>query len=201
MRTNPASDGFRRTFFAFLAVVVALFAGPAQSASVIPVDFDGLIGNAATAFHGRAIENRTAVEPGGEIVTFTTFQVEEPLKGAVGMTHTIKQIGGTFGNKMYRVDGIPKFVTGQSYVVFLYGVSAQGFSSPVALEQGAFSVIPANGTLEVSNGRDFRELLAPVPDDLLPVTVREKLRAKSGSLERLELNEFKRLVREKVGRR
>ena len=199
---NRSTLDIRRGILSTLAAfaMVLLPAVAIHAASVRPMDLDAVVDDAAIVFQGRATESRSAVEASGEIVTYTTFQVEEPIKGPVGMTHMIKQIGGRVGDKVYKVDGIPSFSPGQRYVVFLYGVSAQGFSSPVGLAQGRFDIVARDGVFEVGNGRDFRELLAPIPESVLPPTVRAKLNAKSSSVERLELGEFKRLVRERAGR-
>ena len=203
MRTPPTPGGFRRATLATLAVLlVALFPAVApHAASVRPMGFDAVIDDAAIVFQGRALENRSAVEASGEVVTYTTFQVEEPLKGPVGATHTIKQIGGRAGDRIYRVDGIPSFTPGQRYVIFLYGVSAQGFSSPVGLAQGRFDIVPRDGRLRGRQRARFPRAAGVDPGGRLPPTVRARLGAKSSRVERLELGEFKRLVRERAGRR
>jgi hypothetical protein len=94
-----------------------------------------------------------------ERVTYTTFAVQDVLKGSAEAVHTIKQVGGRLGDENYRIEGVPAFAVGQDYIVFLYGVSGDGFSSPVGLSQGQFLIRASPGGQEIFNGRDFREML------------------------------------------
>ena len=50
------------------------------------------------------------------------------------------------------IPGVPKFSNGSKYVVFLTEKSQLGFSSPLGLYQGAFSVETINGEQVISNG-------------------------------------------------
>ena len=77
------------------------------------------------------------------------------IKGNAEDTYTIKQIGGELKNRnmALRVHGVPKFHVGKNYVVFLPAKSKLGFSSPLGLHQGSFSVLNINGEQVVSNGR------------------------------------------------
>lgn len=185
-----------RFLAAFLwALALAL---PAHATSVLPLYLDEIVGRSALAFEGTCLENRTEREPGSNlIVTYTTFGVRDSLKGGAGKTHVIKQIGGELPaeNIGYRIQGVPKFVPGEDYVVFLPGVSTAGFSSPVGLSQGRFGVRRENGVAMVSNGRDFNELLDNLPVERIPRAVVERLNA-PGLVRHLDLETFKQLVRE-----
>lgn len=166
---------------------------PARAVSVLPLTLDQMIDGAAVAFEGTCTGNRTEREPGTNlVVTYTTFAVKDVLKGAVGGTHVIKQIGGDLpqGGLSYRVDGVPKFVVGQDYVVLLAGVSAAGFSSPVGLAQGKFNVHQDASGRKVSNGRDFQDMTTRLPAVTTP-----GVRA---PVHQVGLEEFKQLVRERA---
>ena len=115
------------------------------------------------------------------------------LKGSVPATHVIKQIGGNLpeGGMNYRVPGVPTFAVGENYVVLLAGVSSAGFSSPIGLGQGKFTVQNDAVGQSVTNGRDFREMTAGISAALLPGT----LRGAAAPLRHLGLDEFKQLVR------
>ena len=52
-------------------------------------------------------------------------------------------------------DGVPEYKTGNSYVVFLPKKSSLGFSSPIGLHQGSFSVSDINGEQIISNGKNL----------------------------------------------
>ena len=187
-----------------LACVIGLaLAGAAGAASVRPLQLDELIDTAALAFEGVCIGNRTEREAGTNyVVTYTTFAVKEVLKGEVGKTHVIKQIGGEIadGEPSFRVQGVPKFAAGQSYVVFLAGVSSAGFSSPIGLAQGNFRVLPDAAGPKVANGRDFREMTAGMPASALPEATAKALGAAQAPVRHLGLEEFKQLVRARTGR-
>ena len=182
----------------FLLWIVVAF--PTQAASVLPLYLDEIVADAAVAFQGACTDNRSELDPQtGFIVTYTTFSVSDVLKGEVGATHTIKQIGGQVGNRGFRMEGTPAFVVGADYVVFLYGVSSAGFSSPVGLAQGQFTLRQGAQGTELSNGRNFKEMLRPDPAQALPQHTRQKFQQAPGELRHLNLDDFKQIVRQLQG--
>jgi hypothetical protein len=192
-----------RQFLSAIALLLGLaLAGMAGAASVRPLALGEIIDTAAVAFEGTCIGNRTEREANTNfVVTYTTFAVKDVLKGDVRETHVIKQIGGKMpdGQPSFRVDGVPTFALGESYIVFLAGVSSGGFSSPIGLAQGNFRVLPDAAGARVSNGRDFRALTADLPSATLPDAV-AALRASPRPVQHLGLEEFKQLVRARTGR-
>lgn len=155
-----------------LALLLALaFATAATAATVRPMLLDEIIDTSATALHGKCIANRTEVDPATNlVVTYTTFEVRDVLKGKATATHVIKQIGGTLpdGRSGMLVQGVPTFAVGEEYVVFLAGVSSMGFSSPVGLSQGNFSVQQSAAGKIIATGADFRALTAKMPLAAMP---------------------------------
>ena len=187
----------------WLLSVLAAFAvaGSAQATTVLPTTLETLIDQSAAAFQGTVLQNRVERDARtGQIVTYTKFKVSEVLKGSVTATHEIKQIGGRLadGSESFNVMGVPRFQEGEEYVVFLNGVSASGFSSPVGLHQGRFSVSREGGIAKVGNGRDFKEMAADIPGHRMPPTVQEKLARAPGAVKQLGLDEFKQLVRDRL---
>jgi hypothetical protein len=134
------------------------------------------------------------------VVTYTTFQVHDVLKGDVGATHTVKQVGGVLPaeGKGFKMESVPTFTVGESYVVFFAGVSPLGFSSPIGLAQGKFAIVAQGGGLQVTNGRDFKDLTARMAPQSLPKAAQAKLGA-PGAVRQLALEDFKSLVRERTG--
>ncbi len=182
-----------RKLFVVCALALGLV-GPAVAASVRQLLLDEIIDTSAIAFEGTCTGNRTERDPlTNLVVTYTTFAVTDVIKGSVHATHTIKQIGGTMpdGEASFRVDGVPSFSVGQDYVVFLAGVSSAGFSSPIGLSQGKFTVKQQATGKTVSNGRDFREMTTRVPIDVLPAT--------DTPAHQVDLQKFKQLARSRVG--
>jgi hypothetical protein len=185
-----------------VALAIAFsFLTPARATTVLPLFLDEIVDTAATAFQGTVLENRTERDPAtGLVVTYTTFAVREVIKGTVGATHTIKQVGGTLpdGAVQFHIHGVPKFKVGEDYVVFLAGVSAAGFSSPIGLSQGRFSVTGAPGARKVANGRDFKDMTARI-SARVPQHAREHMQALPGASVDMDLADFKQLVRAHLG--
>lgn len=185
---------------ALFSLLMLAMTHPAQAMNVLPLYLDEIVADAQIAFQGTCTANRTERDPQtGFIVTYSTFDVREVLKGNVGTTHTIKQVGGRTGTENYRVDGVPSFAVGQEYVLFLYGVSSAGFSSPVGLSQGQFIVRPGPAGQEISNGRDFKEMLRTYPVQSLPQSTVGKIQQAPAELKSLGLDEFKQIVRQQTG--
>lgn len=188
----------------FAALVIGLASTyPAHATSVLPLYLDELVDTAAVAFQGTVLDNRTEREAGSKlVVTYTTFAVSDVLKGTVAATHTIKQIGGELAGEgmSYRIQGVPKFVPGQDYVVFMAGVSEAGFSSPIGLVQGRFSIKREGMSSKVGNGRDFRDLTANIPSPQTAGTLVQKVQRAPVATHEVGLAEFKQLVRERAAR-
>ena len=182
----------------FLAILLCAVAHlPARAASVLPLYLDEMIDTATTAFEGRVTANRTERDAATKlVVTYTTFEVVDVLKGAVGTKYEIKQIGGKLPDEAleYRVHGVPTFSVGETYVVFLAGVSPIGFSSPIGLSQGRFGVQEHATGRRVANGRDFRDMTSRITAKL-PEAARGRMAQESGPVRDLDLDDFKRTVR------
>ena len=189
-----------------LAILAAAmsFAAPAGATTVLQLSLDQIIDQSTTVFEGTCIDNRTERDAAtGFVVTYTTFEVRDVLKGEAQATHVIKQVGGQApGDDApgFRIPGVPRFVPGEDYVVFLAGVSSAGFSSPIGLSQGRFNVRRQAGRASAGNGRDFRELIAYMPDQV-PPQARERIQAAPGPVRELDLDEFKQIVRQRASSR
>ena len=130
----------------------------ALASSVVSLNLQQLSSRATLIFYAEVISNNVKKDGhSGRIATFTEFRIIDLIKGEAGSTHVIKQIGGRLASTgtTLRIHGIPKFETGNKYVVFLPEKSAIGFSSPLGLHQGSFTVLTINGEQHVSNGRNL----------------------------------------------
>lgn len=176
--------------FIVACVIALVSAGSAVAATVRPMLLDEIIDTATIAFQGTCTANRVEQDTTTNfIVTYTTFEVRDVIKGDVTATHVIKQIGGTLSDGVSGmvVHGVPKFTVGEDYVVFLAGVSSLGFSSPVGLTQGRFNVEQGATGKTISSGRDFRALTARMPQASMPDAGKP--------VRQLSLDEFKGLAR------
>lgn len=152
----------------------------ASAATVLPLNIQSLHQQAEVVFLAEAVANRVEQEVStGLVVTYTTFNVVESLKGNVEDTHTIKQIGGQLAGDQtgLKVPGVPSFRRGERYVVFLPKVSKIGFSSPVGLSQGQFTLSKTGDVEMVGNGRDFEELMEGMPLEAMPANVKAAMDA------------------------
>jgi hypothetical protein len=174
----------------------------AHATSVLPLYLDEIVDSAAVAFEGTVVSNRTTRDDAsGFVVTYTTFRVHEALKGNPGETVTIKQVGGELPAEGIREKayGVPRFTAGQSVVLFLYGTSQAGFSSPVGLDQGRFMISNEPNGPEVTNGRDFRDM-AQRMSDTAPAGAKERL-GSANPVKNLGLDDFKKMVRDHAASR
>jgi hypothetical protein len=190
-----------RFLMAALVAAVMHFSS-VQATTVRALDLEELVADSALVFEGTCLGNRTEREAStGMVVTYTTFAVHDALKGEVGSTHTIKQVGGNLddGRPVFRIQGVPKFAPGQDYVVFLTGASTLGFSSPLGLSQGRFSITREGGVPKVANGRDFRELVAGLHASGRAEEALARLRSSPAVERHMDLADFKALVRERAG--
>ena len=187
---------------AILAAVAGLVLSTgAHALSVLPLYLDEMADAAAVAFEGRCTANRSEVDAAtGLVVTYTTFEVRDAIKGSTGATHEIKQVGGTLpgDGTQYRVMGVPKFEVGEDYVVFLAGVSSAGFSSPMGLAQGRFRIDKQGSLRKVGNGRDFRDMTRRIADKI-PAAARAEMDKSDKPVRDMDLDDFKQLVRNHLG--
>lgn len=177
------------------------YGSPAQAASVLPLYLEEMIDFSAVAFEGTCTGNRSERDPWTNlVVTYTTFEVRDVLKGAAEHTHVIKQIGGWLPgeNLQYRVQGVPAFAVGEDYVVFLAGVSSAGFSSPIGLAQGRFTIRAEGARRQVTNGRDFKDMTRRI-SPRMPEGARAQLLQIPGPVREMELEDFKQTVRRHLG--
>jgi len=141
-----------------------------HAASVLPLNLNELLQGAQHVFVGTCITNNTVMDSTTQMMsTFTSFQVNDLLKGELSNTHTIKQIAQRVStNKITMLfPSVPTFIVGQQYVVFIPQSSKLGYSSPVGLQQGSFDIIQEGQQAMVTNGRSFGDLLSSShqPDD------------------------------------
>jgi hypothetical protein len=140
----------------FLILISTHYISPAALAtSLLPISLEQLSTRATTVFYGVVTGNKVSKdERTGHIATFTSFEILESIKGDIGETHTIKQIGGYHkqSNMRHHVYGVPSFQVGKEYIVFLPEVSSLGFSSPLGLQQGRVTVTSDNGEKFVGDG-------------------------------------------------
>jgi hypothetical protein len=98
-----------------------------------------------------------------EIYTYITLSVLESVKGAKGeKTMTIRQLGGSVGNLISVVPGMPNFKNGEEVVLFLSAKDREGYPWVMGLQQGKYSIVTDdNGLKHVRNELDGLRTLSP----------------------------------------
>ena len=180
-----------------ILVVFAMLLSTVNGTVLVPLYLEEMIDRSEAVFQGRCLANRTVRdEKTNMVVTLTTFQVYDVLKGTVGQTHVIKQVGGSLPDEPleYRFKGIPTFTVGKEYVVFLAGVSRSGFSSPIGLSQGSFEVTASR---QVTNGRDFKDLTSRIAAKV-PAMALKNIESAPGRVREMDLEDFKQTVRNQL---
>src|SRR6185312_12678830 len=82
-------------------------------------------------------------DPGNkEIYTYITISVTEAIKGAKGeKSITFRQLGGSVGNLISAVPGMPSFKNGEEVVLFLSPKDRAGYAWVMGLQQGKYSIV------------------------------------------------------------
>jgi len=82
-----------------------------------------------------------------QVVVIKQFGLSEPIQQDNGVT------------RVSRIEGMPQYIPGQEYLLFLNQDSRLGFSSPIGLLQGAFHVQGSGTSRTVVNGMRNANLL------------------------------------------
>jgi hypothetical protein len=129
-----------RSLLFTVAVLVGFTA--ARATTVIPPNFDQLVGEAELIFQGTCTDVKSQwIGEGAEhrIVTYVTFKVEDTLKGTPGDTYTIRMLGGTVDGTTMEVSDAPKFKTGDRDILFVEH-NGQQFIPLVGIMHGRYRV-------------------------------------------------------------
>ncbi len=139
----------RRARVAFWAVMLALLPCPASAPDALAsrvrsLNIEQLAQRAARIFSGRCVEVKVHEDASlRHTVTDVTVVVTRAVKGDVHGRIVFRLLGDQTASaeKGRGVDGVPAFSRGEEFVLFLYGDSTSGLTSPVGFGQGKFGVI------------------------------------------------------------
>lgn len=140
--------------YRLLALIPLLMSLSVSASLLVPLDLQRLTSIAQLVLHGRVLSQEVVLdEASKQVVTITTFEVIENIKGTTEATHSIKQIGGRLpdSNITHTVIDVPRYRIGEEVIVFLPEPSRLGFSSPVGLSQGNFRLEQRDGQTIVRN--------------------------------------------------
>lgn len=172
----------------------------AWATQILPMTADDLAKNADLVFVGTCL-SRTA-PAGTPPHTEYIFKIENAIKGGLekAATVTLRQWGGTSDatTRVPRLLGMPDYVPGQSYMLYLGAETSAGLRAPVGLGQGVFKVMKrADGTVVVENEWGNR-FLFPASGEA-PVPTKGKAVGPVRSADHLRLNDLIQSVRKTEG--
>lgn len=144
-----------------LAVICIL---PSFATSVLQLNLGDIVQRSENIFIGTCVDVKAvdvALKNGHIPATEYTFEIEQGLKGAATKTNRYTfRVVGRYGkniepakNTTYQIDGMPSYIPGERYVLFMTQPSELGLSVPVGLMQGSFEIHKADDQrFMVSNG-------------------------------------------------
>ena len=168
--------------FAALALTVALggVAAPSVQASMATAaPFEEKVDNAAAIVVGRCVKNESRWDPSGRwILTYSTFQVSNTIKGAPAQEVTVVVPGGVVGGVHQSSVGVPAFSEGSENVLFIRNSKV----GPTVLyfDQGAY---------EVRTNERGEKIVAPVASDAVHIDAQRGVAVPAEAPR--TLNEFK----------
>jgi hypothetical protein len=154
----------------FLVLLLAVAgASPLPASQVRRLSLEELTHRSGRVFSGRCVDVRVLIDPVlGQPVTRVTLEVERGVKGNAQKKVTFKMLGNQRGaaEKGVGIEGVPRFSVGEEVVLFLYGESHSGLTSPVGFGQGKFSIVrDKHGERVAVNGFHNRHLFEGLSAD------------------------------------
>ena len=153
---HSANHVFMRDIFPWKTCWVSVLAFCAvcggRATSVVPPTFPELVREAQVIVRARVTAVRCGwVESpqGRAIKTFVTLTVQKRLKGAAPAELVLQFLGGEIDGQGMRVEGMPRFVEGQTDILFVVGNGVQ-FCPLVAMMHGRYRVLT-----DATSARDY----------------------------------------------
>jgi FG-GAP-like repeat len=113
--------------FMSLAVISTVLVSDAVAATYAAYDDRELIRRSHAVVVAQALNSWSGVA-NGTIVTFTNFSIEETIKGRLRSSVTVREPGGTSGNRTFLVPGAPRFRDGERVLLFLRELPGGGWA-------------------------------------------------------------------------
>src|ERR1700722_2896571 len=153
----------RKMVMALLLAVAlaALDTGTAATASATTLErmsVAKMTQNAQLVVRAQCLANSVAWD-GGEIWTFTSFEVEDSWKGAptgAAQQVTVRLLGGSAGNLTSTVSGVPRFRPGEGGILFLQPAARRFFHCE--LGAGNVSHSPRHAQSRGNRGAGYRDV-------------------------------------------
>lgn len=114
--------------FMSLAVISgAVFTSDLFAVSYVVPDDRDLLGRSHAVVVAHALNSYTGFA-NGTIFTFTNFSIDETIKGRLRHSVTVREPGGSIGNRHFLVPGAPRFRDGERVLLFLRELPGGGWA-------------------------------------------------------------------------
>ena len=132
----------KRMLYPFLLLAAAiLFFQSANAQRTIRMNIERMVSDAALIVHGTVTNVESSADPQTHIIaTSVTIAVLENFYGADQSTVTVKMVGGKTSKKTVKFAEMPAFKVGEEIYSLFFAPSKYGFTSPVGMCQGKFTV-------------------------------------------------------------
>ncbi len=155
------------TRFLGLWAMIAFSMVPSEATSLKVMNLEDLVGNSQRIFSAVCQNVSSGFDENNLPYTSYSFLVTDSIHGVANQqVVVIKQFGlaepiqlNNGVTQLSRIAGMPRYVAGQEYLLFLNRESRLGFSSPIGLLQGAFRVEGRGTSRTVINGLRNANLL------------------------------------------
>jgi len=145
--------------FLSLAALLGISAAPAHASVAAAASFDEKVDNAAAIVVGKCLKTESRFDPSGRwIVTYSTFAVEQSMKGAPAQTITVVTPGGSVNGIHQSSVGVPEFREGSENVLFIKNSKL-----------GPTILYFDQGTYDVVHDAKGAAVVAPVASDVVHI--------------------------------
>jgi hypothetical protein len=129
----------RRFVFGLFCFELILSCFDATATTMEKLSVEKMAELANTVVRAKCVSTSTRWD-GGDIWTFTSFEVAETWKGSATSQTTVRLLGGTVGSLTSTVTGVPRFRAGEEVILFLEPTKRGDFTV-VSWQQGTFRVV------------------------------------------------------------
>ena len=150
-----------------LLAIIAFSSFPLGATSLRMVNLADMVGHSERIFSGICQAVSSGLDENNMPYTSYSFRVTDSIHGIANQqVVVVKQFGlaepiqlDNGMTQVTRIEGMPRYVPGQEYLLLLNQESSLGFSSPIGLVQGAFLVQGTGTSRTVVNGMGNANLL------------------------------------------
>ena len=176
-----------------------------MATSLVPMNLADLAHKSRHVFEGKCIKVEVTVvkSSGGKTdipVVRYTFEVLDGIKGVVGETRTVTQLGRFTDGRDFFIKPewvqLPKYEVGHTYLLFLTGASSTGLSSPMGMPQGVFDIHEGLARNKAGNDHILQGMASALEKTAYKALVQPAVGVKRSRASGMEVSQLKSLVRD-----